>query len=435
MFLENLSFAIKRSIKFQSMMSREYGVKRMRLCHKDDRSYFDSYADIAVHEEMLSDEVRTNAYKKAIFSCSERFKNKVVLDVGAGTGILSVFCAKAGARKVYAVEASNIAQQAQKIVKLNGVGEKVEIIQGILEDISLPEKVDIIVSEWMGYCLLYESMLTSVIVARDRWLKEGGLILPCEASIHLVPICDDEIVCEKVNFWNDMSDCYGVDMSCLAEFARTSFSKEVMVKSISCENILSQPRQMARFDLYTVQHDQLNSVRRRFAFKSFGMADLQGFALWFDVAFPTPSSDGYHPNHHKEGDARTNGAAKVMVSNELHGQQHQVANGGSEKLHGDVNNSQHGVVSGDGIVLSTSPFKPETHWKQSILYLEREHVVEQDTLIEVDVEMSPNSTNKRFLDIKLDCEVKSADNEVKRSHQTFLMGYETPTEQRKSNNC
>lgn len=50
-----------------------------------------------------------------------------------------------------------------------GVDKIVEVIQGVLEDISLPEKVDVIVSEWMGYCLLYESMLTSVLTARDRF--------------------------------------------------------------------------------------------------------------------------------------------------------------------------------------------------------------------------------------------------------------------------
>lgn len=56
-------------------------------------------------QEMLKDTVRTLSYRNAIFSNSEAFKDKVVLDVGAGTGILSMFAAKAGARKVYAVSA------------------------------------------------------------------------------------------------------------------------------------------------------------------------------------------------------------------------------------------------------------------------------------------------------------------------------------------
>lgn len=385
----------------------------MKLCSQqmNDNSYFDSYADIAVHEEMLCDENRTNAYKKAIFGCANELKNKVVLDVGSGTGILSVFCAKAGAKKVYAVEASNIAQQARKIIKLNGVDKIVEVIQGVLEDISLPEKVDVIVSEWMGYCLLYESMLTSVLTARDRWLKPNGLILPSIANIYFAPICDDEIMCEKVNLWNDMKECYGVDMSCLTEFARKSIAKEVMVKSIFCENILSQPSLLVSFDLYTVKQEELNSVAGHFTFKSFGMADLQGFALWFEVTFPTSQST----NHQQK-----------TISNNLSQHNHTSSNNSQIPLtNGKVKDEENLVEDrnevDDLVVLSTSPYKPDTHWKQSILYLNNAKVVQQDTLIEAKVCLSPNSTNRRFLDIQLECLVNNQS-----SIQNYLMGYETP---------
>jgi len=60
-----------------------------------------------------------------------------------------------------------------------------------------------------------------------RWLKPGGIILPCTASLYMAPICDDEVVIEKINFWNDMHDVYGVNMSCVLPFARHSLSKEV----------------------------------------------------------------------------------------------------------------------------------------------------------------------------------------------------------------
>lgn len=47
----------------------------------------------------------------------------------------------------------------------------VTIIKGKVEEVELPvEKVDIIISEWMGYCLFYESMLNTVLYARDKWL-------------------------------------------------------------------------------------------------------------------------------------------------------------------------------------------------------------------------------------------------------------------------
>lgn len=85
------------------------------------------------------------------------------MDVGSGTGLLSLFCAQAGAKHVYAVEASKgIYELSKAIVKANNLQEKITIINGVIEEIELPNsitKVDIIVSEWMGVYLLHESML------------------------------------------------------------------------------------------------------------------------------------------------------------------------------------------------------------------------------------------------------------------------------------
>lgn len=79
------------------------------------------------------------------------FNNKIVLDVGAGTGILSIFAAQAGAKHVYAVENANIAIHARKIIKENGFENKITVLKGKIEEIELPvDKVDIIISEWMG---------------------------------------------------------------------------------------------------------------------------------------------------------------------------------------------------------------------------------------------------------------------------------------------
>uniref|UniRef100_A0A2K6SM86 type I protein arginine methyltransferase n=1 Tax=Saimiri boliviensis boliviensis TaxID=39432 RepID=A0A2K6SM86_SAIBB len=134
--------------------------------------YFDSYAHFGIHEEMLKDEVRTLTYRNSMFHNRHLFKDKVVLDVGSGTGILCMFAAKAGARKVIGIECSSISDYAVKIVKANKLDHVVTIIKGKVEEVELPvEKVDIIISEWMGYCLFYESMLNTVLYARDKcWL-------------------------------------------------------------------------------------------------------------------------------------------------------------------------------------------------------------------------------------------------------------------------
>lgn len=68
------------------------------------------------------------------------------------------------------------------------LGGVVEVIQGTIETVSLPEKVDVIISEWMGYFLLRESMLDSVLVARNRFLKPGGAMYPSHARLYLAPI-------------------------------------------------------------------------------------------------------------------------------------------------------------------------------------------------------------------------------------------------------
>ena len=72
-----------------------------------------------------------------------------------------------------------------ELIKANGLDHIIEVLQSTVEEVELPEKVDVIISEWMGYFLLRESMFDSVIVARDRWLKEGGAMFPSHAKMYL----------------------------------------------------------------------------------------------------------------------------------------------------------------------------------------------------------------------------------------------------------
>lgn len=81
--------------------------------------YFDSYAHFGIHEEMLKDEVRTSTYRDAIMQNRHLFRDRVVLDVGVGTGILAMFAAQAGARRVIGIDMSNIIERAAEVVKAN----------------------------------------------------------------------------------------------------------------------------------------------------------------------------------------------------------------------------------------------------------------------------------------------------------------------------
>jgi protein arginine N-methyltransferase 1 len=154
--------------------------------------YFDSYSHFSIHEDMLKDRIRTGSYQQAIYGNPALFRGKTVLDVGCGTGILSLFAAKSGARKVYAVEKSSIVDYARQIVSLNGYSAQIEVIQGSIENLEIPEPVDVILSEWMGYYLLDELMLRSVIISRDRFMQPAGIMFPSAAELFIVGIEDAE---------------------------------------------------------------------------------------------------------------------------------------------------------------------------------------------------------------------------------------------------
>jgi protein arginine N-methyltransferase 1 len=183
------------------------------LSKKDHDYYFGSYSSFYIHEEMLKDTVRTRAYQRAIEDNPQDFKDKIVLDIGCGTGILSIFAARAGAKHVYAIENAEIALYAVEIIKRNGLQDKITVIKGKMEEVTLPvPQVDIIISEWMGYFLLYESMLDSVLWARDKYLVKGGKMLPDKVHMYIAAIEDGKYKQDKKAFWEDV---YCVDMSCL----------------------------------------------------------------------------------------------------------------------------------------------------------------------------------------------------------------------------
>ncbi|XP_030906130.2 protein arginine N-methyltransferase 3 isoform X2 [Melopsittacus undulatus] len=195
------------------------------------------------------DKVRTESYRDFIYQNPHIFKDKVVLDVGCGTGILSMFVAKAGAKKVIGVDQSEIIYQAMDIIRLNKLENVITLVKGRIEEVDLPlEEVDVIISEWMGYFLLFESMLDSVIYAKDKYLAEGGSVYPDMCTISLVAVGDMKKHADKLLFWEDV---YGFDMSCMKKAVipeavvevldpNTVISTASVIKCIDC-NTASTP--------------------------------------------------------------------------------------------------------------------------------------------------------------------------------------------------
>ena len=175
------------------------------------------------------------------------FQDKIVLDIGSGTGILSIFAAKAGAKHVYAVENAEIALFSRKIIEYNGLDKAITVIKGKMEEVELPVKeVDIIISEWMGYFLLYEAMLDSVLWARDKYLRKGGLMFPDRCEMYIAAIEDAAYKHEKKSFWDDV---YSVDMSCMAP----TVMREPLVDYVPSKAILSGPCKILELDLLTMK--------------------------------------------------------------------------------------------------------------------------------------------------------------------------------------
>ena len=153
--------------------------------------------------------------------------------------------------------------------------------KGKVEEIELPvESVDIIISEWMGYFLLYESMLNSVIYARDKWLiKDGtGILMPDKSRMFVCGIEDGEYMDQKINFWDNV---YGFKMPSLKEEAM----KEPLVDMVSGKAVVTDSQQIFNLNLYTVKMEQLKALQTNFTLNVKVDDYIHAFVVYFDVIF------------------------------------------------------------------------------------------------------------------------------------------------------
>jgi protein arginine N-methyltransferase 1 len=197
------------------------------------------YAEIEVHRTMICDQVRTEAFRRAIDSVVR--PGDVVLDVGAGSGILSLFAARAGAARVYAVERTTVSVMAQELAALNGFGDIVQVIHGDVLDVELPERVDVIVSEWLGGFGIDEGMLPPVIAARDRWLKPGGVMIPRSVTAWTA-LVNDQHLGETVAFLRE--DPYGLRLDGLVEMTVNEITYSGSNRHLATNDLRSEPGEL-----------------------------------------------------------------------------------------------------------------------------------------------------------------------------------------------
>jgi len=161
------------------------------------------------HKIILADQVRMEAYKKAIHEVVK--KGDVVADIGTGSGILAFFAVQAGAKKVYAVEQDEVIEEAKKLAKKNGLDKRIVFIKGRSDRVEVPEKVDVIISELIGFFGLEENLHRFKIDARKRFLKPGGRLIPSWLELFLVPVESEAILKDHIRVWS--SNYYGCDFS------------------------------------------------------------------------------------------------------------------------------------------------------------------------------------------------------------------------------
>ena len=241
------------------------------------------YDGIEVHNLLVTDEARTGAFRESILATVK--PGDTVLDVGAGSGILSLFAAQAGASRVYAIErAQGAAALARRVVAANGLTAVINIIEADAANALLPEKVDILVSEWLGVYGVDENMLAPVLIARDRWLKPGGSMIPSKVTAWIAPVSHE--AAKQATALH--SRPYGLDLSPLAPF---SLEQAIWLpKAVREDDLRAEPQQLWETNCATTS--ALDAARPHAAELKFRLkgSGVNGLVTWFSAEMPGAAS-------------------------------------------------------------------------------------------------------------------------------------------------
>ena len=308
----------------------------------DDGSYYSYYSSLLNQTSSLADCVRIEAYRECLDRNADNFAGKVVLEVGCGLGLLTILAARAGARRVYAVEASaSAAHHARRLVAAHGLENVVTVVSGVAETADIPEQVDIILSEFMGDFLLGGSMIESLVLARDKFLKPDGAVYPSRCEMFLAAACSpgsvepglgayEGVLREFREAGEQLTADFDIDLGALSD----AFEQEVRDQTLrlSCgaqlepRDLLGAPVMVKEIDLQTAMLDEVRAVTAGFEINLGAAAESGGrgggervlnlWVGWFAIAFEGspaspcgstmrcdfgPLSDRGHPQLYQEG--------------------------------------------------------------------------------------------------------------------------------------
>jgi protein arginine N-methyltransferase 1 len=213
-----------------------------------------SFSSAGIHIKMLNDKNRTNSFINAIKKIVQQ--DDVVVDIGTGTGILAIAAAKAGARKVYAIESGAIADVADETIKREGLSDVITLLRGWSTEVELPEKADVLISEILGNNPYNENILRTFKDAKERLIKPEARIIPENVQLFALPAMlsetylKNEVVSEK--YLTDWKDSYGINFISLNKIANQSrWLNDANFKAFNDSLLWKEPIHLCETDFKT----------------------------------------------------------------------------------------------------------------------------------------------------------------------------------------
>lgn len=234
------------------------------------------------HFTMLADDARNVAYRNAIEA--NITEGDLVLDIGTGSGLLSMMAARAGAGKVVGCEVVNdLAVVAKRVIAKNGYADKIDVVNKYSGTIKvgeeLPEKADLLVSEILDGAVIGEGVLASHRHAMKELVKPGGKVIPARTQCYLQLID----LPNRRPTW-PIKEIEGFDLSEMGEFQRLD---QAQIMHLGNEDSLglSEVHALWNLDLANIPNAVSDDAPETWIITLTGTEKgvAHAVALWFDL--------------------------------------------------------------------------------------------------------------------------------------------------------
>jgi len=226
---------------------------------------------VSGYREMIADRIRSAAYLESLRQTVRA--DSIVVEIGSGLGLFAIEAARLGARQVFAIEPANVIQISREIARVAGVADRITFIQELSTAVELPERADVIVSDLRGLLPLFQQLIPSIIDARERLLKPGGVLIPDIDTLWAGPVEDPDQY-RRVSSWDDLAE--GVDFASARRVVANTWWKG----RVRPESFLSTPQSWATLDYKKITEPD---VQGKLEFVVNRNAQMHGWALWFDT--------------------------------------------------------------------------------------------------------------------------------------------------------